>query len=72
MKKINTVNNSIAKRIAIGALVLGLIVTASAAFSHGGKHSGKGFTHLQALQKATGLYNRRLNRANSIPVGKRS
>jgi hypothetical protein len=58
MEKINTVNNLIKKRIGIAALVLALLITASVAFSHGGKHAGKAFTHLQALQKATGLYNR--------------
>ena len=58
MKKIKMANNLIKKRIGIGALVLALLITASVAFSHGGKHADKGFTHLQALQKATSLYNR--------------
>jgi len=33
-----------------------MVIAASAAFSHGGKHAVDSFTHLQALQKATQLY----------------
>ncbi len=58
MKRINAANNLIKNRIGIGVLVLALLITASVAFGHGGKHAGKEFNHLQALQKATGLYNR--------------
>jgi hypothetical protein len=36
---------------------IGLALTAVAASGHGGKHAG-GFTHLQALQKATQLYDK--------------
>jgi len=37
------------------AALLAVIVTAAVAFGHGGKHAGK-FTRLEALQNATGLY----------------
>ena len=57
MKKINTANNLIQKRLGISALVLALLITASVAFSHGGKHAATEFTRLQALQKAAELYN---------------
>lgn len=36
---------------------IGMALTAVAAFGHGGKHAD-GFTHLQALQKATQLYDK--------------
>ncbi|MBW2199878.1 MAG: hypothetical protein JRF71_03470 [Deltaproteobacteria bacterium] len=55
MKKINTANNLIQKRLGISALVLALLITASVAFSHGGKHAAMEFTRLQALQKAAEL-----------------
>lgn len=42
--------------IAIGLLFLVLLISASLAFSHGGKHKPGEFTHLQALKKATELY----------------
>ncbi len=58
MKKTNPPRTLIKRRVAVIALVFVLLITASVAFSHGGKHAGKAFTHLQALQKATGLYNR--------------
>ena len=38
-------------------LLFTLIIPAAAAFGHGGKHS-EAFTHLQALQKATQLYDK--------------
>ncbi|UCF91129.1 MAG: hypothetical protein JSW39_23090 [Desulfobacterales bacterium] len=38
-------------------LVLAVLTAATAVYSHGGKqHGGNAFTHLQALQKATELY----------------
>ncbi|MDB4442412.1 DUF6488 family protein [bacterium] len=37
-----------------------IVITTVAAFGHGGKHSEK-FTHLQALQKATQLYDKLIN-----------
>lgn len=41
-----------------GILILVLLVSATVAFSHGGKHSAEEFTHLQALKKAIELYDR--------------
>ena len=38
------------------SLLLVLLILASLAFSHGGKHAAGEFTHLQALKKATELY----------------
>ena len=40
--------------------VFGIAIITVAAFGHGGKHSEK-FTHLQALQKATQLYDKLVN-----------
>ena len=40
--------------------VIGIAMITVAAFGHGGKHS-ENFTHLQALQKATGLYDKLIN-----------
>jgi hypothetical protein len=40
----------------IFSLMVMLLILASVAFSHGGKHSPGEFTHLQALKKATELY----------------
>jgi hypothetical protein len=40
--------------------VFGIAIITVAAFGHGGKHSEK-FTHLQALQKATQLYDKLIN-----------
>lgn len=40
----------------IFSLLLTLLILASVAFSHGGKHAPGEFTHLQALKKATELY----------------
>ena len=42
--------------IAIGFLFIVFFISASLAFSHGGKHKPGEFTHLQALKKATELY----------------
>ena len=44
------------KILGIGLLILVLIISTTLAFGHGGKHAE--FTHLQALQKATQLYDR--------------
>ena len=43
------------KSLKIGLLILVLIISTTFAFGHGGTHSDK-FTHLQALQKATKLF----------------
>ena len=40
----------------IGFMILSMLISASVAFSHGGKHAAGEFTHLQALKKAMGLY----------------
>ena len=40
----------------IGFVLVAFLITASLAFSHGGKHAPGEFTHLQALKKATELY----------------
>lgn len=37
-------------------LLVAILISASLAFSHGGKHKPGEFTHLQALKKATELY----------------
>ena len=42
--------------IAIGLLLSVFFISASLAFSHGGKHAPGEFTNLQALKKATELY----------------
>ena len=43
-------------RIAICFLFIVLFISASLVYSHGGKHAPGEFTHLQALKKATELY----------------
>ena len=43
------------KVLGIGLLIFALIISATIAFGHGGKHADK-FTGLQALQKATKLF----------------
>jgi hypothetical protein len=43
--------------IAFGLLLIVLLISASLAFSHGGKHAPGEFTNLQALKEATKLYN---------------
>ena len=42
----------------ISFLILGILISASIAFSHGGKHAAGEFTHLEALKKATELYDK--------------
>jgi hypothetical protein len=41
--------------IAFGLLLIVLLISASLAFSHGGKHAPGEFTNLQALKEATKL-----------------
>jgi len=43
-------------RSAMGFLFIVFLISASLAYSHGGKHAPGEFTHLQALKKATELY----------------
>ena len=47
-------------------LLFTIIIPAAAAFGHGGKHS-EAFTHLQALQKATQLYDKLINTGKLDP-----
>jgi hypothetical protein len=42
--------------VAVGLLLIVFLIAASLAFSHGGKHAPGKITHLQALKKATELY----------------
>jgi hypothetical protein len=42
--------------IAISFLFIAFLISTSLAYSHGGKHAPGEFTHLQALKKATELY----------------
>ncbi len=48
----------IKKLMIIATLLLWISVSSTPVFSHGGKHTADEFTHLQALQKATELYDR--------------
>ena len=45
------------RTITIFLAIVGIVFTGVTAFGHGGKHAGT-FTHLQALQKATQLYDK--------------
>ena len=68
--------------IAIGLLFIAFLISASLAFSHGGKHAPGEFTNLQALQKATELYDQLIgkgkldqsweNKLSQVDVFKRS
>ena len=42
--------------VVVGLLLIGFLISASLAYSHGGKHAPGEFTHLQALKKGTELY----------------
>ena len=55
MKNLKLRRPRISTTLTISLAVAAVIVTAALAFGHGGKHSDQ-FTHLQALQKATGLF----------------
>jgi hypothetical protein len=50
----------------ITAVCIGLALTAVAAVGHGGKHTDA-FTHLQALQKATLLYDKLISKKKLDP-----
>ena len=54
MSMLNT--NRLKTTAGIFSLLLVLLILASVAFSHGGKHAPGEFSHLQALKKATELY----------------
>lgn len=45
------------KRLMITVIIsIWIAISITPVFGHGGKHAADGFTHLQALQKATELY----------------
>ena len=44
--------------VAVGLLLIVFLISASLAYSHGGRHTPGEFTHLQALKKATELYDK--------------
>jgi hypothetical protein len=48
------------RAIIIMITIISIAITTVAAFGHGGKHT-ETFTHLQALQKATQLYDKLIN-----------
>ena len=50
--------HSINKLMIIAITLLWISISTTAVFGHGGKHSADEFTHLQALQKATEMYDR--------------
>jgi hypothetical protein len=50
------IGKSIWVHLGIGSLMAAILISASIAFSHGGKHAPGEFTHLAALKKAIGLY----------------
>ena len=56
----------IRKVILFMILLFATIIPAVAVFGHGGKHS-EAFTHLQALQKATQLYDKLINTGKLDP-----
>ena len=58
MKDLNLFREMLKRYTGVCFLILGLLISASVAFSHGGKHAPGELTHLQALKKATELYDR--------------
>ena len=50
------------RTLAISMALFAVVVTAALAFGHGGKHSEE-FTQLQALQKATKLYDQLISQS---------
>ena len=68
--------------VAIGFLFVVFLISTSLAFSHGGKHAPGEFTNLQALKKATELYDQLIgkgkldqsweNKLSQVDVFKRS
>ena len=55
MKNVIFKNSHIHKSLTISIITIAAIIAATLAFGHGGKHADQ-FTQLQALQKATKLY----------------
>ena len=74
-------NDNLKYYIAIGFLAIAFLISTSLAFSHGGKHAPGEFTNLQALKKATDLYDQLIgkgkldqnweNRLSQVDVFKR-
>jgi hypothetical protein len=60
MKKIGICNN----KGGVSMTLLAVIITAALVHGHGGKHSDK-FTQLQALQKATILYDQLIDKGKA-------
>jgi hypothetical protein len=54
----NISGHSIKHLMMITTILLWISISTTSVFGHGGKHAGEEFTHLQALQKATELYDR--------------
>ena len=61
MNNLNMQHLRMNKLLTISIALLTVIIMAALAFGHGGKHSGK-FTQLQALQKATKLYDQLISK----------
>ncbi|MBT8365212.1 MAG: hypothetical protein KJP23_10950 [Deltaproteobacteria bacterium] len=55
MKNLQLQRPRLNRTLTISMALFAVIITAALAFGHGGKHSDR-FTHLQALQKATQLF----------------
>ena len=54
----NVLGDLVKRYAGTGVLISVLLVSATVAFSHGGKHSAGELTHLQALKKGIELYDR--------------
>ena len=52
------------RMLTISVALFAVIITTAMAFGHGGKHSDK-FTQLQALQKATILYDQLIDKGKA-------
>ena len=55
MKNLQLKGSNLNRTLTISVALFAVIMTAALAFGHGGKHSDR-FTHLQALQQATQLF----------------
>ncbi len=55
MKNLQLKVSNLNRTLTISVALFAVIMTAALAFGHGGKHSDR-FTHLQALQQATQLF----------------
>jgi hypothetical protein len=61
MKNLILRKSRVHKSLAISIITVVVIITTTLAFGHGGKHADK-FTQLQALQKATTLYDQLISK----------